>query len=107
MASPPLQPAFARRSGTASVTTMELFTGTISAASSGSAADQALVASTTLRAATSPWAVTTLAGWPGWIPVTPDRSCISTPLTIATRRMPCTSSAGCTVALLRSNTPAR
>ncbi|MCY1302837.1 hypothetical protein D9M68_649870 [compost metagenome] len=74
MASPPLQPAPAKRAGIASVTTIELFTGTMSCANSGSCAAQAFVASTTLCASTSPLAVVTLAGRPGSIPVTAERS---------------------------------
>ena len=86
---------------------MELFTGTISLESLGRAADQALVARTTALAWTRAPALSSCAGWPGTIWLTPQRSWISTPRASATRRMPCTSKAGCTVALLRSKTPAR
>ncbi|MNP16007.1 hypothetical protein D3C76_1083830 [compost metagenome] len=86
---------------------MELFTGTISLASSGIDAAQALVANTTVFALTVPLGVCSRTGLPGWISVTPVFSNISTPASRATMRMPRTSAAGSTVALLRSSTPAR
>ena len=62
MASPPVQPIRSSRCGIASVTAMELFTGTISLESLGGA-DQALVARTTALAWTRPRR-SAAAGWP-------------------------------------------
>ncbi|MNJ80923.1 hypothetical protein D3C77_794820 [compost metagenome] len=61
----------AKRCGIASVVTMELLTGTISFASAGIVAAQALTASTTERARRLAWAVFTKAGWPGSMSLTP------------------------------------